>query len=98
MKKILALTLLTLFLISAFTPFALADDEIPVLVEDPDPFGLGFEDEKEDPYSELSDIECLHQGLIRVYDGMTADDLYGYMQVVDKRGNITQGSFSIFSI
>ncbi len=83
MKRILAVTLLTLFLISAFQPFSLADDKIPVLVEDPDPFGLGFEDEKEDPYAHLSELECLHQGLIRVYDGMTAEDLYGYMQVVD---------------
>lgn len=83
MKKILALTLLIIFLISVAAPVSLADDEIPVLVEDPDPFGRGYKDEEEDPYAELSEIECLHQGLIRVYDGMTAEDLYGYMQVVD---------------
>ena len=83
MKKILFKVILIIFLISVLMPLSLADDKIPVLVEDPDPFGLGFEDEKEDPYSELSELECLHRGLIRVYDGMTAEDLYGYMQVVD---------------
>ena len=84
MKRILAFTLLILFLISSFAPLSFAkEDEIPTLMEDPDPFGLGFEDEKEDPYAELSELECLHKGLIRVYDGMTAEDLRGYMQVVD---------------
>ena len=81
MKKI-ALTLVLFFLLSVVS-FAESDPFITNLVEDPDPFGLGYKDETEDPYAELSELECLHKGLIRVYDGLTPSDLYGYMQVVD---------------
>ncbi len=81
MKK----TFLVLILIFAFALTAFAEDDpfITNLVEDPDPFGLGYKDETEDPYAHLSELECLHKGLIRVYDGMTPADLYSYMQVVD---------------
>lgn len=81
MKK----TLLALILIFTFAITAFGEDDpfITNLVEDPDPFGLGYYDEKEDPYAHLSELECLHQGLIRVYDTMTPKDLYSYMQVVD---------------
>ena len=46
MKKLL---FLLIFCISLFSLSAFAED-IPVLVEDPDPFGLGFEAEEVDPY------------------------------------------------
>lgn len=83
MKKIRILSLL-LVLVFALSPFALAktDDKIPILVEDPDPFGLGLE--LDDPYKDLSELECLHNGLIRTYEGMTPDELYDCLRVIDE--------------
>lgn len=85
MKKFLFLLVVCVAL-TALTVVAY-DEEIPVLMEDPDPFGLGFEDEREDPYAELSEIERLHKGLIRMDETMTPETLYSYMQIIDESEN-----------
>ncbi|MBQ7897059.1 MAG: peptidoglycan-binding protein [Clostridia bacterium] len=97
MKKLFLLIFVCISLLS-FT--ALADDFIPILVEDPDPFGLGFEDEEEDPYRDLTELERLHRGVIKVYDGMTPEDLYSYMQIVDNSDGrfYTQKLFYLFDL
>lgn len=89
MKKILSLVLVLAFVFSALAPsvYAKTDDKIPILVEDPDPFGLGFTEEGDDPYIELSDLECMHQGLIRTNGNISAEDLYLSLQVVDESDN-----------
>ena len=96
MKRFLVLFLVCISLLS-FT--ALADDFIPILMEDPDPFGLGFKDE-EDPYAGLSELERLHRGIIKVDEGMTPEDLYGYMQIVDNSDGrfYTQKLFYLFDL
>ncbi len=89
MKKILSLVLVLVLVFSLLMPSVSAktDDKIPILVEDPDPFGLGFEDEEDDHYAELGDLECLHNGLIRTNGNITPEELYACLQVVDESEN-----------
>lgn len=97
MKKLLFLIVLSLLLLSI--PVS-ANKRLPVLMEDPDPFGLGIEVEENDPYAGLSELERLHKGIIKLYDGMTPDDLYSYMLVVDESDGklYTQKLFYFFEL